>query len=51
MLGIAVPTKDALTFCFNATPSLHAAFDIVEKTMNVKRKFWSEETTTLAPSL
>jgi hypothetical protein len=38
MLGIAVPTKDALTFCFNATPSLHAAFDIVEKTMNVKRK-------------
>jgi len=38
MLGIAAPTKDALTFCFNATPSLHAAFDIVEKTMNVKRK-------------
>jgi len=37
-LGIAVPTKDACAFCFDATPSLHAAFEIVENTMKVKRK-------------
>ena len=37
-LGIANHTKDARVFSFDATPSLHAAFEIVENTMKVKRK-------------